>query len=88
VSVLFRMERKGVLVDRDHAPDPELGARGANAGAAGAGSRRAVVRSSDSPKQLQEILFGKLEFRDSARPHRPAVYSKLSKLAATYPLPN
>jgi len=91
VSVLFRMERKGVLVDREllKIQSSELAARmselqeQAHAEAGGA-------FNVDSPKQLQEILFGKLGIpviRKTPTGQPSTAEDVLEELAATYPLP-
>src|SRR6266446_5444940 len=91
VSVLYRMERKGVLVDRDllKIQSSELAARmlelqaQAHAEAGGAFNL-------DSPKQLQEILFGKLGIpviRKTPTGQPSTAEDVLEELAATYPLP-
>src|SRR6266851_4661817 len=91
VSVLYRMERKGVLVDRDllRIQSSELAARmlelqaQAHAEAGGAFNL-------DSPKQLQEILFGKLGIpviRKTPTGQPSTAEDVLEELAATYPLP-
>jgi DNA polymerase-1 len=91
VPVLFRMERGGVLVDRDllKAQSAELAARMlelqtlAHAEAGG-------VFNVDSPKQLQEILFGKLGIpvvRKTPTGQPSTAEDVLEELAASYPLP-
>jgi DNA polymerase-1 len=91
VAVLFRMERGGVLVDREllKAQSAELAARmlelqhQAHAEAGG-------VFNVDSPKQLQEILFGKLGIpviRKTPTGQPSTAEDVLEELAATYPLP-
>jgi DNA polymerase-1 len=91
VSVLYRMERKGVLVDREllKTQSSELAARmlelqaQAHAEAGGAFNL-------DSPKQLQEILFGKLGIpviRKTPTGQPSTAEDVLEELAATYPLP-
>jgi DNA polymerase I len=91
VSVLYSMERKGVLVDRDllKTQSSELAARmlelqaQAHAEAGGA-------FNVDSPKQLQEILFGKLGIpvmRKTPTGQPSTAEDVLEELAATYPLP-
>jgi DNA polymerase-1 len=91
VSVLYRMERTGVLVDRDllKKQSSELAARmlelqsQAHAEAGG-------VFNVDSPKQLQEILFGKLGIpviRKTPTGQPSTAEDVLEELAATYPLP-
>jgi DNA polymerase I len=91
VSVLYRMERKGVLVDREllKIQSSELAARMhelqalAHAEAGGA-------FNVDSPKQLQEILFGKLGIpvtRKTPTGQPSTAEDVLEELAATYPLP-
>jgi DNA polymerase I len=91
VAVLFRMERGGVLVDREllKAQSAELAARmlelqtQAHAEAGGA-------FNVDSPKQLQEILFGKLGIpviRKTPTGQPSTAEDVLEELAATYPLP-
>ena len=91
VSVLYRMERTGVLVDRAllKAQSSELAARmlelqaQAHAEAGGA-------FNVDSPKQLQEILFGKLGLpviRKTPTGQPSTAEDVLEELAATYALP-
>jgi DNA polymerase I len=91
VQVLFRMERTGVLVDREllRVQSSELAARmlelqqQAHAEAGGA-------FNVDSPKQLQEILFGKLGIpvmRKTPTGQPSTAEDVLEELAATYPLP-
>jgi DNA polymerase-1 len=91
VAVLYRMERKGVLVDREllKIQSSELAARmlelqaQAHAEAGGA-------FNVDSPKQLQEILFGKLGIpvsRKTPTGQPSTAEDVLEELAATYPLP-
>jgi DNA polymerase-1 len=91
VAVLYRMERKGVLVDREllRIQSSELAARMlelqtlAHVEAGGA-------FNVDSPKQLQEILFGKLGIpviRKTPTGQPSTAEDVLEELAATYPLP-
>jgi DNA polymerase-1 len=91
VPVLYRMERTGVLVDRQllKAQSSELAARmlelqtEAHAVAGG-------VFNVDSPKQLQEILFGKLGIpviRKTPTGQPSTAEDVLEELAETYPLP-
>jgi len=91
VPVLFRMERTGVLVDREllKTQSSELAARmlelqsQAHAEAGG-------VFNVDSPKQLQEILFGKLGIpvmRKTPTGQPSTAEDVLEELAETYPLP-
>ena len=91
VPVLYRMERTGVLVDREllKKQSSELAARMlelqtlAHAEAGG-------VFNVDSPKQLQEILFGKLGIpviRKTPTGQPSTAEDVLEELAATYPLP-
>ncbi len=91
VPVLFRMERTGVLVDREllKIQSSELAARmlelqaQAHAEAGGA-------FNVDSPKQLQEILFVKLGIpvsRKTPTGQPSTAEDVLEELAATYPLP-
>jgi DNA polymerase-1 len=91
VAVLFRMERTGVLVDREllKKQSAELAARmlelqgQAHAAAGG-------VFNVDSPKQLQEILFGKLGIpviRKTPTGQPSTAEDVLEELAAAYPLP-
>jgi DNA polymerase I len=91
VPVLYRMERTGVLVDREllRIQSSELAARmlelqaQAHAEAGGA-------FNVDSPKQLQEILFGKLGIpvsRKTPTGQPSTAEDVLEELAATYPLP-
>jgi len=89
--VLYRMERAGVLVDREllGKQSAELAARmqelqqQAHAEAGG-------EFNVDSPKQLQEILFGKLGIpvtRKTPTGQPSTAEDVLEELAATYPLP-
>jgi len=89
--VLFRMERCGVLVDREllQRQSTELAARmlelqqQAHAEAGG-------EFNVDSPKQLQEILFGKLGIpvtRKTPTGQPSTAEDVLEELAAAYPLP-
>ncbi len=91
VPVLFRMERAGVLVDRDllRVQSSELAARMlelqslAHAEAGG-------VFNVDSPKQLQEILFGKLGIpvvRKTPTGQPSTAEDVLEELAAAHALP-
>src|SRR3984885_5846321 len=91
VPVLYRMEREGVLVDREllKIQSSELAGRmlelqtQAHAEAGG-------VFNVDSPKQLQEILFGKLGIpvtRKTPTGQPSTAEDVLEELAAAYPLP-
>jgi DNA polymerase-1 len=91
VPVLYRMERTGVLVDRQllKTQSSELAARmlelQAEAHAAAGGAFNV-----DSPKQLQEILFGKLGIpviRKTPTGQPSTAEDVLEELAETYPLP-
>jgi DNA polymerase-1 len=91
VPVLYRMERTGVLVDRQllKTQSSELAARmlelQSEAHAAAGG-----VFNVDSPKQLQEILFGKLGIpviRKTPTGQPSTAEDVLEELAETYPLP-
>jgi DNA polymerase-1 len=89
--VLFRMERAGVLVDRAllRAQSSELAARMAELQAlahAAAGGTFNV----DSPKQLQEILFGRLDIpvvRKTPTGQPSTAEDVLEELALSYELP-
>jgi DNA polymerase I len=91
VPVLFRMERSGVLVDREllRIQSTELAARMLELQSqahAQAGGEFNV----DSPKQLQEILFGKLGIpviRKTPTGQPSTAEDVLEELAAAYPLP-
>jgi DNA polymerase-1 len=91
VAVLYRMERTGVLVDREllKKQSAELAARmlelqsQAHIEAGGA-------FNVDSPKQLQEILFGKLGIpviRKTPTGQPSTAEDVLEELATSYPLP-
>jgi DNA polymerase I len=91
VGVLFRMERAGVLVDRAllKAQSSELAGRmqelQARAHAAAGGTFNL-----DSPKQLQEILFGKLGLpvtRKTPTGQPSTAEDVLEELAGSYELP-
>jgi DNA polymerase I len=91
VPVLFRMERTGVLVDRDllKAQSSELAARMLELQSLAHGEAGGPFNV-DSPKQLQEILFGKLGIpvmRKTPTGQPSTAEDVLEELAATYPLP-
>ena len=91
VSVLYRMERAGVLIDREllRAQSLQLAARmeelKAQAHRAAGGTFNL-----DSPKQLQEILYGKLALpvtRKTPTGQPSTAEDVLEELAASYELP-
>jgi DNA polymerase-1 len=91
VPVLQRMERSGVLVDRAllKAQSAELAARMLELQSQ-AHREAGGVFNVDSPKQLQEILFGKLGIpvmRKTPTGQPSTAEDVLEELAATYPLP-
>ena len=91
VSVLFRMERAGVLVDRAllKTQSTELASRMLELQAQ-AHKEAGGVFNVDSPKQLQEILFGKLGIpvmRKTPTGQPSTAEDVLEELAETYPLP-
>jgi DNA polymerase-1 len=91
VPVLYRMERKGVLVDREllRIQSSELAARMQELQAL-AHAEAGGAFNVDSPKQLQEILFGKLGIpvmRKTPTGQPSTAEDVLEELAATYPLP-
>ena len=91
MPVLYRMERAGVLVDREllKAQSSELAARMLELQAQ-AHAEAGGVFNVDSPKQLQEILFGKLGIpvmRKTPTGQPSTAEDVLEELAATYPLP-
>jgi DNA polymerase I len=91
VPVLFRMERAGVLVDREllKAQSAELAARMLELQAQ-AHVQAGGAFNVDSPKQLQEILFGKLGIpviRKTPTGQPSTAEDVLEELAASYPLP-
>src|SRR6202161_278498 len=91
VPVLFRMERAGVLVDRAllKAQSTELASRMLELQSE-AHKEAGGVFNVDSPKQLQEILFGKLGIpvmRKTPTGQPSTAEDVLEELAATYPLP-
>jgi DNA polymerase I len=91
VPVLYRMERTGVLVDREllRIQSSELAARMLELQAL-AHVEAGGVFNVDSPKQLQEILFGKLGIpviRKTPTGQPSTAEDVLDELAATYPLP-
>ena len=91
MPVLFRMERAGVLVDREllKAQSSELAARMLELQAQ-AHAEAGGVFNVDSPKQLQEILFGKLGIpvmRKTPTGQPSTAEDVLEELAETYPLP-
>jgi DNA polymerase-1 len=91
VPVLFRMERAGVLVDREllKVQSSELAARMQELQAQ-AHAEAGGVFNVDSPKQLQEILFGKLGIpvmRKTPTGQPSTAEDVLEELAAAYPLP-
>jgi DNA polymerase-1 len=91
VAVLYRMERTGVLVDREllRIQSSELAARMLELQAQ-AHREAGGVFNVDSPKQLQEILFGKMAIpvmRKTPTGQPSTAEDVLEELAATYPLP-
>jgi len=91
VPVLFRMERAGVLVDRAllKAQSSELAIRMLELQTQ-AHKEAGGVFNVDSPKQLQEILFGKLGIpvmRKTPTGQPSTAEDVLEELAETYPLP-
>ncbi len=91
VPVLLRMERSGVLVDRDllKKQSTELAVRMLELQAQ-AHLEAGGAFNVDSPKQLQEILFGKLGIpvmRKTPTGQPSTAEDVLEELAATYPLP-
>jgi DNA polymerase I len=91
VAVLYRMERAGVLVDREllRIQSSELAARMLELQAQ-AHAEAGGVFNVDSPKQLQEILFGKLGIpvmRKTPTGQPSTAEDVLEELAETYPLP-
>jgi DNA polymerase I len=91
VPVLYRMERTGVLVDREllRIQSSELAARMLELQAL-AHVEAGGAFNVDSPKQLQEILFGKLGIpviRKTPTGQPSTAEDVLEELAATYPLP-
>ena len=91
VAVLYRMERTGVLVDAAllKAQSAELAARMRELKAL-AHAEAGGPFNVDSPKQLQEILFGKLGLpvvRKTPTGQPSTAEDVLDELAATYPLP-
>ena len=91
VAVLFRMERTGVLVDRDllKAQSSELAARMLELQSL-AHTEAGGVFNVDSPKQLQEILFGKLSIpviRKTPTGQPSTAEDVLEELAENYALP-
>jgi len=91
VPVLFRMEHDGVLVDRD-----VLRKQGTEITRRIGELEQEVHRAAgqpfnlDSPKQLQEILFGKLELpvlRKTPKGQPSTAEDVLEELAASYELP-
>jgi DNA polymerase-1 len=91
VPVLFRMERTGVLVDRAllKAQSTQLATRMLELQTQ-AHKEAGGVFNVDSPKQLQEILFGKLGIpvvRKTPTGQPSTAEDVLEELAETYPLP-
>jgi DNA polymerase-1 len=91
LAVLYRMERTGVLVDRAllKTQSSELAARMLELQAQ-AHAEAGGTFNVDSPKQLQEILFGKLGLpvmRKTPTGQPSTAEDVLEELAATYALP-
>ncbi len=91
VPVLYRMERTGVLVDRDllKSLSVEFAVRMREIEAL-AHEQAGGAFNLDSPKQLQEILFGKLGIpviRKTPTGQPSTAEDVLDELAAAYPLP-
>jgi DNA polymerase I len=91
VPVLYRMERRGVLIDRARlkAQSAEIAARLTEL--LGEAQRAAGYEFNiDSPKQLQQILYDKLQLpvlRKTPTGQPSTAEDVLEELAATYPLP-
>jgi DNA polymerase I len=89
--VLYRMERRGVLIDRVRlkAQSAEIAARLTEL--LGEAQRAAGYEFNiDSPKQLQQILYDKLQLpvlRKTPTGQPSTAEDVLEELAATYPLP-
>jgi DNA polymerase-1 len=91
VPVLFRMERTGVLVDREllRVQSGQLAERMLELETE-AHAEAGTVFNLDSPKQLQEILFGKLgipAMRKTPTGQASTAEDVLEELAATHALP-
>jgi len=91
VPVLLRMERRGVLVDRErlHAQSGELAARMRQLVAL-AHAQAGTAFNIDSPKQLREVLFEKLglpALRKTPTGQPSTAEDVLEELSAGYPLP-
>jgi DNA polymerase-1 len=91
VPVLYRMERAGVLVDREllRAQSSELAARMEELKTQAHGAAGGAFNL-DSPKQLQEILFGKLGLpvtRKTPTGQPSTAEDVLEELAVSYELP-
>jgi DNA polymerase-1 len=91
VPVLYRMERTGVLVDREllRKQSTELAGRMLELQAQ-AHAEAGGIFNVDSPKQLQEILFGKLGIpviRKTPTGQPSTAEDVLEELAISYPLP-
>jgi DNA polymerase-1 len=91
VPVLYRMERAGVLVDRKllRAQSSELAARMEELKTQAHGAAGGAFNL-DSPKQLQEILFGKLGLpvtRKTPTGQPSTAEDVLEELATSYELP-
>jgi DNA polymerase-1 len=91
VPVLYRMERFGVLVDREllRKQSSELAVRMLELQAL-AHTEAGGAFNVDSPKQLQEILFGRLGIpviRKTPTGQPSTAEDVLEELAAAYPLP-
>ena len=91
VAVLQRMERYGVLIDRDmlRVQSAELAQRAAELQAA-AHLEAGVEFNVDSPKQLQQILFEKMQIpvlRKTPTGQPSTAEDVLEELAASYKLP-
>ena len=91
VPVLLRMERHGVLIDRErlHAQSGELAARLAEL-TQQAHTEAGAPFNIDSPKQLQQVLFEKLGLpvlRKTPTGQPSTAEDVLEELSAAYPLP-
>ncbi len=91
VPVLLRMERHGVLIDRErlHAQSGELAARLAEL-TQQAHTEAGAPFNIDSPKQLQQVLFEKLGLpvlRKTPTGQPSTAEDVLEELSAGYPLP-